>query len=142
MKTWIAAATGIILLAGGVAVAQTAASPAAPPPPGAQAGGPPGPGGPAGPGGPEGWRRGPPPFMEHGPMGRGMEHGPMGRDMEHGPMGRGMQPPPPTKAAVFHFRRGDARIDIKCADDEPTKACVDAATVLMDKLAAQPNQPR
>ena len=63
--------------------------------------------------------------------------------MERGGMGPGWRrPPPPTKAAVFHLRRGDARVDIKCADDEPTKACVDAATALMDKLAAQPGQPR
>ena len=44
--------------------------------------------------------------------------------------------PPTTKAAVFHIRRGDTRIDVKCADDEPSAACVDAAVRLMDKLGA------
>jgi hypothetical protein len=29
-------------------------------------------------------------------------------------------------------------IDIKCADDEPTKACVDAANQLLDKIATMP----
>ena len=43
---------------------------------------------------------------------------------------------PMSKAAHFRFRRGDAVVDIKCADDEPTKACVDASSALMDKLAA------
>ena len=76
---------------------------------------------------------------------RGEEHGD-----EHGhgmgPMGRmGMMmrmhmhpPPPPSKAAHFRFRKGDAMVDVKCADDEPTKACVDAASVLLDKLAPNP----
>jgi len=39
------------------------------------------------------------------------------------------------KAAHFSFRRGDSRVDIKCAADEPMKACVDAAMTLADKLA-------
>ena len=43
-----------------------------------------------------------------------------------------------TKSAHFHFRRGENAVDIRCAADEPTKACVEAATTLMDKLAAQP----
>lgn len=43
-------------------------------------------------------------------------------------------PPPPTKAAHFIFERGDARIDVKCADDEPTKACADTISQLLDKL--------
>lgn len=43
-------------------------------------------------------------------------------------------PPPPSKAAHFIFERGDARIDVKCADDEPTKACADTITQLLDKL--------
>ena len=43
---------------------------------------------------------------------------------------------PPSKAAHFHFSRGDNSIDIKCADDESTQACVQAASTLLDKLAA------
>ena len=56
-----------------------------------------------------------------------------GREMEEGMMMH-MHPP---KGAVFMFRRGDNRVMIKCADDEPTKACVDGATTLMDKLMAK-----
>lgn len=59
--------------------------------------------------------------------GRGGPEGPRGwmmrRMMEGG------------RAARFEFRRGDARADIKCAADEPMKACVEAATILFDKLA-------
>ena len=32
-----------------------------------------------------------------------------------------------VEAARFHFRRGDAEIDIKCAANEPMQACVTAA---------------
>ncbi len=72
-----------------------------------------------------------------GPMG-----GPMGGHGEMRPHGHpwmgGMmrRMPPPSKAAHFRFRKGDAMVDIKCADDEPTKACVDAGSALLDKLAA------
>ncbi len=115
-KTGLVAAAGLaFMLAGGVAAAQVAAPPP-PPPPGAD--GPPG--------GPPG-----------GPMGEGMRHGPG----HHGRMAEMMRmrpPPPPSKAAHFNFRKGDARVDIKCADDEPMKACVDAGMALLDKLAAQP----
>ncbi len=87
----------------------------------AQQGGPP----PMGMGGP----RGPYPMM----MGGGPERREMGeRMMEH------MHPP---RGAMFVFRRGDARIIIKCADDEPTKACVDGATALLDKLPNAPAAP-
>jgi hypothetical protein len=40
------------------------------------------------------------------------------------------------KAAAFRFKRGDAEIDIKCAVDEPTRACVEAAATLIDKVTA------
>jgi hypothetical protein len=78
----------------------------------------------------------------HGPM-DGM-HGPMG----HGPMDMRMgwmmhhmmeaHRPPPSKGAHFRFKKGDAMVDIKCADDEPMKACVDAGSALLDKLMAAP----
>ncbi len=55
-----------------------------------------------------------------------------GRMGHHGWMMRHMME---TKAARFDMRRGDMRIDVKCAADEPMKACVDAATTLMDKMA-------
>lgn len=41
-----------------------------------------------------------------------------------------------TKSAFFRFKRGDSEIDIKCAADESTKACVDAASALIDKVNA------
>lgn len=44
-------------------------------------------------------------------------------------------PPPPPKAAHFIVARGDARIDVKCADDEPMKACADITLQLLDKLS-------
>jgi hypothetical protein len=43
---------------------------------------------------------------------------------------------PPPRAAHFRFERGPARIDIHCAADEPTKACVDAASALLDKIVS------
>ena len=70
--------------------------------------------------------RGPNPMM----MGGGPGGGEMGEWMM-----RHMHPP---KGAMFVFRRGDARVIIKCADDEPTKACVDGATELLDKLPGAP----
>ena len=98
----------------GFGVAHAQPSPASPPPMGMG----------AGPGG-MGAARGP----HHPPPGpHGMPWG------QHGPAGMlgGMHPP---KAAVFMFKRGDERIMIKCADDEPTKACVDGASTLIGKLA-------
>ena len=44
-------------------------------------------------------------------------------------------PPPPPKAAHFIVARGDARVDVKCADDEPMKACADITFQLLDKLS-------
>ena len=124
MKSWLMAGAGVVLMSGiGVAMAQAPAAAPPPPPPGAgapQAGGPGmeerGPRGPMGP-------MGGPGMEEH----FGWRHRMAMRHM----------PPPPSKAAHFRLRKGDAAVDVKCADDEPTKACVDAAAVLMDKAAAQ-----
>jgi hypothetical protein len=44
-------------------------------------------------------------------------------------------PPPPSKGAHVILERGDARIDLKCADDDSTKVCADVALQLVDKLA-------
>ncbi|MCJ2135239.1 hypothetical protein MKK69_14450 [Methylobacterium sp. J-026] len=44
-------------------------------------------------------------------------------------------PPPPPRGAHFVIARGDARLDVKCADDETTKACADITLQLLDKLA-------
>ncbi|MEX2693659.1 hypothetical protein [Rhizobium mongolense] len=43
-------------------------------------------------------------------------------------------PPPPSKAAHFHIQDGDVEIDIKCADDEPTKVCADLLLQMLDRL--------
>ena len=104
-----------LLVSAGVALAQGAPPPDAPPPPP-----PPGAHGP----GPEG-------DMGRGPMnGYRPEMGYMRRAM----MMRRMEDV--TKAAHFRFRKGDMAIDVKCAADEPTKACTDATGALLDKLTA------
>lgn len=69
----------------------------------------------------------PRPAMEGRHEGRGGPEGPRDRMMHHMMEG--------GRAARFEFRRGDARAEIKCAADEPMKACVEAATILFDKLA-------
>lgn len=102
---------GMAVGAAGIAVAQT-------PPPGPggpSAQGPGGPGFPPGPPGMGGWGMGGPGRHPHGPHGM----------MEH-----------PPRAAVFAINRGDTRIMIKCSDEEPTRACIDAATTLLDKVGA------
>lgn len=45
-------------------------------------------------------------------------------------------PPPPSRAAHIVLERGDARLDVKCADDDSTKACADVALQMLDRLAA------
>jgi hypothetical protein len=47
---------------------------------------------------------------------------------------RGEVPLPPSKAAHFHVEQGDNAIDVKCADDEPMRACADIAMQLLDRL--------
>jgi hypothetical protein len=47
---------------------------------------------------------------------------------------RGEVPPPPSKAAHFRVEQGDNAIDVKCADDEPMRACADIAMQLLDRL--------
>ncbi|WP_184695221.1 hypothetical protein [Rhizobium leguminosarum] len=46
-------------------------------------------------------------------------------------------PPPPSKAAHFRIEDGDTRIDMKCAEDEPMKACADLLLQVMDRLQGQ-----
>jgi hypothetical protein len=50
-----------------------------------------------------------------------------------GPRGEG-PPPPPSKAAHFRVEQGDNAIDVKCADDEPMRACADIAMQFLDRL--------
>ncbi len=65
--------------------------------------------------------------MGRGDMGRG--------DMMRGEMGRRMMMHH-SRGARFVFRRGETRIGVKCADDEPTRVCVDATLQLLDKITA------
>ena len=54
--------------------------------------------------------------------------------------GRGFQgppPPPPPRGAVIRITDGTHDIDIKCADDDATKACVEAILPVIDR-ALQP----
>ncbi len=127
MKRLLISGVALAILAGG-ALAQ-----AAPPPPpggppampGMKAPPPPPPGGPDamddGPGGPPP----PPPGGPHGGPGPG-----------------GHRPPPPSKAAHFRIEHGDTALDIKCAEDEPMKACADLTLQLIDKLEAMPAAPK
>lgn len=74
----------------------------------------------------------PPPPPPPAPM-QGMMHGPM--DMRRGYMEmRAQRMMAFQKAAAFRFRKDGAEIDIKCSSDENTKACVDAAGTLIDKI--------
>lgn len=45
-----------------------------------------------------------------------------------------MMMPPPSKGAHFRLEQGETKIDIKCADDEPMKACSDILMQLIDKI--------
>jgi hypothetical protein len=53
-----------------------------------------------------------------------------------GPGPRGQRPPPPPRAAHFRLQRGDAMVDVKCADGEPMRACADLALQMVDRLQA------
>ena len=43
-------------------------------------------------------------------------------------------PPPPSKGAHFRVEQGDNAIDVKCADEEPMRACADIAMQFLDRL--------
>jgi hypothetical protein len=135
MKAFLISALTLFLLTGG-ALAQATGQPPAPPaqgaaaPPPAPAGGvaatqppaPPAPGvgPPLSPGGPEAGpddMGGPPPPPPGGP-------GPRGNP----------PPPPPSRAAHFRLQRGDAMVDVKCADDEQMKVCADLTLQMIDRL--------
>jgi hypothetical protein len=49
-------------------------------------------------------------------------------------------PPPPSKAAHFRVEQGDNGIEVKCADDEPMRACADITMQFLDRLGI--TQPR
>jgi hypothetical protein len=118
MRRLVLSIIGLAALAG-TAVAQQppAASPPPPPPAGDRA--PP-------PSGPD--------ASASGDRARPLPHGPDG-DMAfhaHRP-----PPPPPSKAAHFRIEDGDAKVDIKCADDEPMKVCSEIVLQGLDRLTGQ-----
>jgi hypothetical protein len=56
-----------------------------------------------------------------------------------GPDGHRPPPPPPSKAAHYRVETRDVKIDLKCADDEPAKACSDLLMSTIDKLGVTRN---
>jgi hypothetical protein len=125
MARIIALAGVAALLSGTVAFAQTPPPPPGGPRPGPEAGAPPPPPPPGGP------RRGPDADAPPPPPG-GPQRSPDGLP----------PPPPPPKGAHFILERGDARIDVKCAGDDPTKACADITLQMLDKLTTLKSEPR
>jgi hypothetical protein len=117
MKAVMISGLALTLLAG-AALADTPAPPPpdAPPAPGVRA--PP----PSPPGGPD--------AMDEGPG------GPLPPPV--GPHGRRPPPPPPSKAAHFRVEDGNIVIDVKCADDEPMKACADFTLQMLDRVRTLP----
>jgi hypothetical protein len=114
MKAFLVSGLTLVLLTGG-AFAQASGQPPAPPAQGAAAAPPPPP-----PGGPEAGpddMGGPPPPPPGGPGPRGQR-----------------PPPPPSRAAHFRLQRGDAMVDVKCADDEQMKVCADLTLQMVDRL--------
>jgi len=140
MKAFLISGLTLVLLTGG-AFAQASSPPPAPPAQGASAAPQPPP--PAGPGvaatkppAPPAPGAAPPPV----PLG-GSEAGPddMGAPPPPppggpGPRGQRPPPPPPSRAAHFRLQRGDAMVDVKCADDEQMKVCADLTLQMVDRL--------
>jgi hypothetical protein len=75
--------------------------------------------------------------MMRGMMGDQMPGGEMGEHWREGAMMMMAR----TNAAIFRIRRGDTSIFIKCAENEPTQACVTAAGSLLDKFNPQTPRP-
>jgi hypothetical protein len=71
---------------------------------------------------------GPPGPGEHSGVG-----GNMGANWHRGPWGH-RPPPPPSKAAHFRIEDGSVKIDVKCAEDEPMKACADELNQILKRL--------
>ncbi|CAN7440484.1 hypothetical protein [Rhizobium leguminosarum] len=63
--------------------------------------------------------------------------GDMGFRGDGGFRGHRPLPPPPSKAAHFRIEDGNTQIDLKCAEDEPMKACADLLLQVMDRLQGQ-----
>ena len=72
--------------------------------------------------------------------GEGMRERMRGPGMMREAYMHGMMQQNGPRAARFRFEKEGARVSIACANNETTRACVDAAGVLIDKLAAQPTR--
>jgi hypothetical protein len=48
--------------------------------------------------------------------------------------------PPPPKGAHLRIEHGDDIVDLKCAEDEPTRACADIAMQFLDRLGITQSQ--
>lgn len=53
---------------------------------------------------------------------------------EHRPMRPDGHRPPPSRAAHFHIKSGDTKIDVKCAENEPMKVCADLLMQILDRV--------
>jgi hypothetical protein len=130
MKALILSGLTLALLTGG-ALAEMNGQPSAPPAPGMAAPPPPAPGVAPPPPPPPGVA---PPRTSPGAEARDMD-GPSPPPPPDGPGPRGQRPPPlPERAAHFRLQRGDALLDVKCADEEPMKTCADLALQMIDRL--------
>ena len=76
----------------------------------------------------------PPPPPPGGPRAGGP--GPMADRGPAGPDGRRGPPPPPPRGAHIDLQRGDLRLNLQCAEEEPTKTCADLAMQMVDHLQA------
>jgi hypothetical protein len=56
------------------------------------------------------------------------------------PEGAAPPPPPPPKGAHLRIEQGENLVDLKCADDEPTRACADVAMTFLDRLGITPSR--
>ncbi|MBB5573287.1 hypothetical protein QD357_04670 [Rhizobium sp. BR 317] len=65
-------------------------------------------------------------------------------DAMRGDWHRGMMGHRPmmSKAARFRIESGDVKIDIKCAEDEPMKACADELNQILDRLEGRRSSSR
>ena len=70
----------------------------------------------------------------HGDRGPGHGRGPW----RGGPDRNGPPPPPPSKAAHFKIERGDIKVDVKCADDEPLAVCADMTLKMIEAITPRP----
>jgi hypothetical protein len=50
------------------------------------------------------------------------------------PPGAASPPPSPAKGAHLRIEQGDNMVDLKCADDEATRACAEVAMQFLDRL--------